>query len=357
MKVFKKLMSLIMVCIFTIINMLNLTNEVYAATANDGMVINDEYILFGESGRLKDIGTISVKKSIMIDGEKNYLFPTFDDMESALAAFKERANDILTVIKNDNGIDELSEDNWEEYYDLIYSLQGYDEREKDFALGFFDIYENKSVNDDIIYCVENEADRDLKREMLYILLPYTEPFVIEYNNSRITAYSNFNIYAAVDYAMTYAVTPNSYDYAVLDKDCTNFASQIVENGGISQDNSVEWPTVGWWHAKDGNAHYHSRSWTLANEFAKYFGLDYTTNKHFSFSANVHKGDFILLDDESDGSWNHAGFVLEADSYLTNGYYDYFVAQHSANYHLWTSTPDNHWEEKEAEGYTYGIIRP
>lgn len=357
MKVLKKSISLIMICIFTVINMLSLVNEVYAATINDEMVVNEEYILFEESGQLKDMGTISVKKSIMIDGEKNYLFPTFDDMDSALAVFKEKANDILTKIKNDNGISELSEDNWEEYYDLIYSVQGCDEYEKDFALGFFDIYENESVNDDIIYCVENEADRDLKRRTLYILLPYTQPFVIEYNNNKITTYSNFNIEAAVEYAKIYAITPNSYDYAVFGADCTNFASQIMENGGVSQDNSIEWSWLGWWHAKDGNAHYHSKSWTVANEFAKYFGLDYTTKMHFSFSAHVSKGDFILLDDKSDGSWNHVGFVLESDSYLSNGYYDYFVAQHSANYRLWTSASDNHWEEKEAEGYTYGIIRP
>lgn len=357
MKVLRKSMALIMVCIFTVINMLNFVKEVYAATINDEMVINDEYILFEKSVLLKDIGTISVKKSIIIDGEKNYLFPTFDDKENALKVFKEKANNILTKIKNNNGIAELSDDNWQEYYNLIYSLQGCDEREKDFVVCFFDIYENESVNNDIIYCVENETDSELKRRMLYMLLPYTEPFVIAYNNNRITAYSNFNIYAAVEYAMTYAVTPNSYNYAVLEKDCTNFASQIMENGGVSQDNSIEWPWLGWWHAKDGTAHYHSRSWTLANGFAKYFGVDYTTKIHFDFSAYIRKGDFILLDDDSDGSWDHMGFVLESDSYLTNGYYDYFVAQHSSNYHLWTSVSDNHWEEYEARGSTYGMIRP
>ena len=51
----------------------------------------------------------------------------------------------------------------------------------------------------------------------------------------------------------------------------------------------------------------------------------------------------------DGDWNHVGFVVQVDDYLTNGYYDYFVAQHSGNYLAWTSSDTNGWENDEAEG--------
>ena len=48
---------------------------------------------------------------------------------------------------------------------------------------------------------------------------------------------------------------------------------------------------------------------------------------------------------------------ESDNYLTNGYYDYFVAQHSDDYLAWTSTDVNGWENQESEGNRYGRIRP
>ena len=66
-------------------------------------------------------------------------------------------------------------------------------------------------------------------------------------------------------------------------------------------------------------------------------------------------DFICLDIYNDLDWDHVGFVVEVDNYLTDGYYDYRVAQHSDNYLAWTSSDINNWEQYA--GYsTYGIIR-
>lgn len=63
-------------------------------------------------------------------------------------------------------------------------------------------------------------------------LPYNSPYVAK----KIQTYSNdFNVNAAVDYAKIYAVNPNTDNYGYLDADCTNFASQIMENGGIQQE--------------------------------------------------------------------------------------------------------------------------
>lgn len=44
------------------------------------------------------------------------------------------------------------------------------------------------------------------------------------------------------------------------------------------------------------------------------------------------------------------------TYNGKKYYDYKVAQHTSNYHAWTSSSTNGWENLEDNGYTYGIIR-
>lgn len=179
----------------------------------------------------------------------------------------------------------------------------------------------------------------------------------EYFSNMVQTYSSFDEYAAISYARKYAEYPNYNDYEVFDSDCTNFASQIMENAGVEQDNSIEWPWTGWWHTQDGNSHYHSNSWTVADKFAKYFGVDYTTKSNYWFSIKLRDAVFIVLDLHGDGSWDHAGFVCQSDTYLTDGYYDYLVAQHSDNYLDWASHESNHWEEKGDEGATYGIIYP
>lgn len=83
------------------------------------------------------------------------------------------------------------------------------------------------------------------------------------------------------------------------------------------------------------------------------GVGYTTESNALFSENIQKGDFITYDEGNDGDWNHIGFVTDKKSSRTNGYYDYRVAQHTPNYHKWTSSTDNHWEEI---GRLYGRIR-
>lgn len=88
----------------------------------------------------------------------------------------------------------------------------------------------------------------------------------------------------------------------------------------------------------------------------YMGVGYTTTSNASFSSNIQNGDFIVADYENDGDWNHMGFVTDKKSSKTNGYYDYKVAQHTSNYHAWTSSDTNGWENIGTDGGKYGRVR-
>ena len=135
-----------------------------------------------------------------------------------------------------------------------------------------------------------------------------------------TAYSRAN---ARQYARTYARTPNP-NFGYIEKaDCTNFVSQIMLAGGKNY--SPKWMTantLGVWHF--------TKAWANADHFVNRWGLDYTFSDHTSFSKKIKKGDYITYDKNSDGTWDHMGFAINAkDSYDASlGYKDYRVAQHT-----------------------------
>lgn len=354
--IMKKIYTIIIVFI-CIIN--QFYNPILKAQANENDIfIRNIYIDFNCKKDLQDIETISIKKCVVIDNIENNLYPTFNNKDNALCNIKKDTKQVLDIIKEQNSLSELNDNNWEVYSNLVFQYDNDTYKEQIAKLkSFFDIYENDQSNINILQVLDKNNYNEI-REELYYLLPYNTPFVEQqanlYNNMEV--YSNFNVDAAISYARAYAIHPNVPRYAEFGSDCTNFASQIMENAGISQDNSVEWTWRGWWHTKDGNAHYHSNSWTVADNFARYMGVLFSTPSHYFFTSNLQKGDFILLDMDSDGDWNHVGFVISVDDYLTNGYYDYFVAQHSANYLEWASTSSNNWDLAESEGNSYGVIR-
>lgn len=353
----KKILSIAMIGIVLITSISSGNIRVNATINNDEYIFCDEYIPFEKATMLKEIDTISIKNSLMVDGVKNYLYPTYDNKSEALENIKNNISNVLSIIMEKENYNELSNENWKDYYSTLSIIKGEYDDEKRLAESFFDIYKNDELNNSIIECVGSDIDTEEKRQMLYELLPYNTPYSEAYLSEMVKTYSSFDESAAVSYARRYAETPNYNDYEVFDSDCTNFVSQIMENAGVEQDNSVEWPWRGWWHTQDGNSHYHSRSWTVADKFAKYFGVGYTTQSNYWFSVKLRDAVFIVLDTSSDGSWDHAGFVCQSDTYLTDGYYDYLVAQHSDNYLDWASHDGNRWEEQENDGATYGIIYP
>ena len=204
-----------------------------------------------------------------------------------------------------------------------------------------------------------------------MLLPYYAPLAVEassYMQEQLRTLRGTlpDLNAAVRYAEKYAWTPNADEYGVakqkfiVDADCTNFVSQILHASGVSQ---VVYgnENYGWWHRKNWlNIHSYSISWINADVFARYMGVGYTTTNHQSFARNIIVGDFIAFDRESNGTWDHMGFVTYRDNaerwYNGKYYQNYIVAQHSSNYNMWVSEEQNHWENIGDKNGRYGRVR-
>ncbi len=346
--------------------------------ADLGIVVDIESVSIDRqpSNLLAGIGTMSVNKNLVVGNTSVPLYATFDSQEAALQNIS--TNPVVQEIKLEYGYEDISDDNWKDYYDAMHELidlpscpDWYNEEAVSFRTmrKFFDIYENHEKNEEIVSLVTRAtAATDITENAdLLELLPYDSYIALSQqsnisNNERSLASLNalgFNINAAVAYASKYAKSPNTDDYDKFSSDCTNFVSQILENGGVSQVKYDD-QKKGWWHTKSKvlyiTVHKHSISWIRANTFAKYMGVGYTTTNNSLFSANIKKGDFIAADYEKDGDWNHMGFVTSKKTSKTNGYYDYKVAQHTKNYHAWASSSTNSWEKIGKDGGKYGRVR-
>ncbi|HEL2382997.1 TPA: amidase domain-containing protein [Streptococcus suis] len=303
---------------------------------------------------------------IIINGIEEALFIEYIDQTNALNQFKENYYETLSIIQTTYNLGELTEANWEVYYSYLFEIST--QMDVIELLNFFDIFENKYKNEQIIALVQTGT-----YEGLEFLLPYTSQYVQQFVYTgeelqvsdfltkskemgiaeRATALPNMT--AAINYASRHATSPNSTKYHVFGADCTNFISQILEAGGIRQVTSTS-EHEGWWHKYSGR-HTHSVSWIRADTFARYMGVGYTTTSHTTFSTKLNRGTIIAADFTKDGSWDHLGFVTDAKtSKNSGGYYDYKVAQHTPNYHEWTSSSKNGWENVGQRGGRYAIIR-
>lgn len=320
------------------------------------------------------------KKFSMVEGETvfindmpNKLYITFESQSEAIESIKELIPELLLELASQYNLEELNNSNWIQYEDCMYQ---YREKCNDLSLlnqmdelvSFFDIYENYDKNIEIKALVDeyNVDNTEEIAEKLALLLPYYTTFVKDYFGDIQSARSSFNINAAINYAVKHATDYNYLEYGYLGtRDCTNFVSQILENGGVEQDvnDSVY---SGWWHINHGYENQYSRSWTIADTFARYMGVGFTTHDNFDFSVNIQRGDFVALDIRNEGDWGHMGFVTNVDFMYEDGYHyqenetgkylDYKIAQHSDNYNAWASEEVNHWDEYEAKGARYGRVR-
>ncbi len=337
---------------------------------------------------LLDISDININRFVNINGIENPLYCTFENQVLALENIKKEASVLLGLLESRYKLSPLSNNNWKlyrikmlEFYTI--PTEQYNESNEDFIKlrAFFDIYENEESNNEILNYINanklgiNEFGVVLRDSItlvdLGLLFPYYAPISnlaenIVTSKNLIQPMSTINVQPAVDYATTYATNRNTPTYySFSNGDCTNFVSQILEASGVAQ---VVYDSVhsGWWHKRVpgflgiGWTHTHSRSWTIADTFARYMGITYSTKNHPSFSSNIQRGDFIAADFTSDGNWDHSGFVTDraSYSYAHNGspsYYDYKVAQHTPDYHDWTSSSTNGWENT-SDGRTYARIR-
>lgn len=323
-------------------------------------------------GRYGEIGVI---RSITINGVENPLFCEFLDPVSALTNFKKLEKASIDDISLKYGLSELSSENWEEYQAAAY------ESDSRVLVDFFDIYENTKKNDEAekfansmtsTYALDSDSE-ETQLEQLSFMLPYFSPLAEEYNSSTnagsgISTHATLpNVSAAVSYAERYAWNANTAQYKDFGgTDCTNFVSQILVAGGVSQDSYAN-ENYGWWHRIVNGKHEHSISWIRSDTFARYMGVGYKTNRMMNFSMNIQVGDAIALDNNSDGDWDHMGFVTYKNNYagsyqldnMIMTYNDFVIAQHSSNYNRWVSEDGNSWDRYDwtfGGTGTYGRVR-
>lgn len=333
---------------------------------------------------LDGIGTVSTKQTIYINGAEYPMYCTFDNSEAALNNISLEAGTLIALLKNTYNLDDFSAETVAEYYDASLEMfdneqrpDWYTESNSEFQTfrAFYDIYENEGKNE---LLQSNIAARRITSSEkialdceLLMLLPYNSYVAAaEENNVSLeppaemrTLVNGFDTSLGIAYAKLYAESPNKSEYHYFSNgDCANFASQILENGGVSQvvyDSEYS----GWWHKTSTNwlgikTHTHSRSWTMADTFSRYMGVCATTTSNYTFSTNIVAGDFVAADFDSDGDWDHMGFVTGKQGYLpSDGYYDYQIAQHTSNYLAWASSSTNNWDTIGGDGGgTYARIR-
>ena len=371
----------ILLGITTVIGGLLLSPPIYATGAEPiGKNLEFNNTKHCDSPLLKQFGKIDREQTVVIEGKINPLYCTFVNEDYALRQLRSRVPNTLDLISSKYSLKEINKSNIVEYKNILNSLsddseffQNNDELQN--LKSFIDIYEGYSRNKKLLEKVETLKNKDkLSKEdkiEIGMLLPYYAPLAIEassYMQEQLGALRSAlpDLNAAVRYAERYAWTPNANEYGVakqkfiIDADCTNFASQILHASGVSQ---VVYgnENYGWWHRKNWlGGHDYSISWINADVFARYMGVGYTTTNHRSFAQNIIVGDFIAFDRESNGTWDHMGFVTYRDNserwYNGKYYQDYIVAQHTSNYNMWVSEEQNHWEFIGDNNGRYGRVR-
>ena len=371
----------ILLGITTVIGGLLLSPPIYATGAEPiGKNLEFNNTKHCDSPLLKQFGKIDREQTVVIEGKINPLYCTFVDEDYALRQLRSRVPNTLDLISSKHSLKEINKSNIVEYKKILNSLSDNSEffqndEELQNLKSFIDIYEGYNRNEKLLEKVKslgnkNKLSKEDKIE-IGMLLPYYAPLAIEassYMQEQLGALRNTlpDLNAAVRYAEKYAWTPNKNEYGVAtsfsngEVDCTNFASQILHASGVSQvvyNNK----NSGWWHRKNWfGGHDYSISWINADVFARYMGVGYTTTNHQSFAQNIIVGDFIAFDRESNGTWDHMGFVTYRDNserwYNGKYYQNYIVAQHTSNYNMWVSEEQNHWEFIGDHNGRYGRVR-
>lgn len=371
----------ILLGITTVIGGLLLSPPIYATGAEPiGKNLEFNNTKHCDSPLLKQFGKIDREQAVVIEGKINPLYCTFANEDYALRQLRSRVPNTLDLISSKYSLKEINKSNIDEYKKILNSLSDNseffqnDEELQNFK-SFIDIYEGYNRNEKLLEKVKalenkNKLSKEDKIE-IGMLLPYYAPLAVEassYIQERLGALRSTlpDLNAAVRYAEKYAWTPNVSEYGiakqkfVIDADCTNFVSQILHASGVSQ---VVYgnENYGWWHRKNWfGGHDYSISWINADVFARYMGVGYTTTNHQSFAQNIIVGDFIAFDRESNGTWDHMGFVTYRDNserwYNGKYYQNYIVAQHTSNYNMWVSEEQNHWEFIGDNNGRYGRVR-
>lgn len=356
--------------------------------------------LYTEITEVDNFGEMSMSKSTKIAGVETDLFIEFSDRQSAVMNFKETYEDVFAYLQVTFNLPELSENNFYDYYNAFLESSSYPDSKYYYELSLFksfskfmDIFENTESNLEIEGIIEeielaNQNPKSPKEIALkttgidqnsvsddvmdvYYLLPFWSPVVyeverLELSISKFTSpsfaieplgLSTGETAKAIAYATKYAVVANSSSYQVFSADCTNFSSQILESAGINQIVTSSEHT-GWWHKKVNLNHTHSFSWIRAHTFARYMGMGpgRAISQYKTFTQLAVGGDFIGADYNNDGDMNHTAFITAKGSPDTSGVYNLRIAQHTKNYHAWTSESINGWQSLMTATDRYYFIR-
>lgn len=294
--------------------------------------------------------------SFQIDGQEIILFETFRDNDLAYQAIVGKYETELNGLMVDYSLEPISPNNVQSY-NTACSIEVAENTNDDLIqlYSYLDAYLFRYENDSIIELSTQynlTGDQNILLE-IDLRTPYTSNKV--YNRPVSNRYVSFNVNNAVAYAKKHTYTHNPA-YRSYGSDCTNFASQIAFAGGIPITNGANMDTG--WYA-------YSATWVNANRFANWYGIWNSSKSHSWFSVQASRGDFVALDYDSNGKWDHIGFVVDKDNYqgtYTNSYgksetyYDYRIAQHTSDYDSWASWDSCSWEEAwDTKNATYGII--
>lgn len=368
-----------------LISLLVLSSGVVSAYADTNIEENTPYTISQNE--------LTQRKTTILGVNEN-LYVEFSNQKSAIEKIYNSQTNFINKISDYCKIDKLNCDNWEDFREAFYKytvekgvLESSDEYRA--MVSFFDIYENKDKNDRIISFVNennltssfaaislstNSTNNDSAYNELFTMLPSTSSLVESKNNEILSSYNlntnqgimplsvvkSFDTEKGITYATKHATNKNTPTYYYFSNgDCANFTSQILENGGVKQ-TVYDSKSQGWWHKTSKilgiTKHTHSEAWSMADTFARYMGVSNKTKIHKTFASKLKAGDFITVDFATDGDWDHMGFVTKRDSSAGSyGYIDYKVAQHTTDYHAWTSHEKNGWETYNNKG-TYAIVR-
>lgn len=167
---------------------------------------------------------------------------------------------------------------------------------------------DKTIND-----IRNENIQEeiqMKKELLQIV--GVEPAKVTYNVAGAQKY-------AADYAMV-----NNYKYPEYGSDCTNYASQIIHEGGGL-------PTTSQWNIWTGTGTLAWKSWVNVGAFCTYWGevrgnIGNTCSTLAKVNQYAEPGDFLVWRNQSTLEYEHTQFVQSK----TNG--EVYCSQHSMPYY-------------------------
>lgn len=108
-----------------------------------------------------DINPVGVQRAVVIEDMVIPLTVEFEDNDKALEAVKTQCSDILSYMQEAFALDEISDSNWQKYQNSMVNVPNDEMSDQYYLLDqFFDIYENKAENDQVIKKLQTKTSID-----------------------------------------------------------------------------------------------------------------------------------------------------------------------------------------------------